>query len=148
MYRSIVVGTDGSPTARRAVEHAAAICRSTAAPMQLVTVDRPPSMTGVASPEAAMFMSSMVASAGDALEATRMELEDQADKVRAEGVEVSVHLRQGEPADCLMAVAELTQSDLIVVGSRGMHGARRFIGSVPNRVAHRASTSVLIVRTD
>ena len=148
MYRSVVVGTDGSPTARKAVEHAAAICSSTGAPLHLVTVERPASMSAGASPEAAMWMGAVVASAVEASEAIRQEMETVAERVRADGVEVKVHVRQGDPADSLVEIADLTKSDLIVVGSRGMHGARRLIGSVPNKVSHRASTSVLIVRTE
>jgi nucleotide-binding universal stress UspA family protein len=48
----------------------------------------------------------------------------------------------------LLEVAESTNADLIVVGNRGMTGVKRFVlGSVPNKVAHHASCSVLIVHT-
>ena len=39
-------------------------------------------------------------------------------------------------------------ASLIVVGSRGMHGVKRVLGSVPNKVSHGARCSVLIVSTD
>lgn len=55
----------------------------------------------------------------------------------------------GPPAEVLMDQAEATGADLIVVGSVGMSGARRFLlGSVPNKVSHQASQDVLIVKTD
>jgi nucleotide-binding universal stress UspA family protein len=45
-------------------------------------------------------------------------------------------------------VAEERGSDLIVVGNKGMTGAKRFLlGSVPNKVSHHAPCSVLIIRT-
>ena len=45
-------------------------------------------------------------------------------------------------------MAEEQRSDLIVVGNKGMTGAKRFLlGSVPNKVSHHAPCSVLIVRT-
>jgi nucleotide-binding universal stress UspA family protein len=47
----------------------------------------------------------------------------------------------------LCDVAANVRADLIVVGSRGMTGARRVLGSVPNSVAHNATCSVLIVQT-
>lgn len=54
----------------------------------------------------------------------------------------------GDAASALIDVAETTKADLIVVGSRGMTGAARFLlGSVPNRVAHHAPCTVMIVRT-
>jgi nucleotide-binding universal stress UspA family protein len=62
--------------------------------------------------------------------------------------EVNVHPREGDPADAILDVAEERSSDLIVVGNKGMSGAKRFLlGSVPNKVSHHAPCSVLIVRT-
>ena len=67
---------------------------------------------------------------------------------RKEGVEVQTHPVQGEPAEAILNVAEETKADLIVVGNKGMTGARRFLlGSVPNNVSHHAPCSVIIVRT-
>jgi nucleotide-binding universal stress UspA family protein len=65
------------------------------------------------------------------------------------GVEqVETFARQGDAADAILDVAEEQRSDLIVVGNRGMTGAKRFLlGSVPNQVSHHAPCSVLIVRT-
>src|SRR3712207_7528474 len=64
------------------------------------------------------------------------------------GVTVEKFARQGDPADAILDVAEETKADLIVVGNKGMTGARRFLlGSVPNKVSHHAPCSVLIIRT-
>jgi len=61
---------------------------------------------------------------------------------------VKTYAREGDPADAILDVAEEVGADLIVVGNKGMTGARRFLlGSVPNKVSHHASTSVIIVRT-
>jgi nucleotide-binding universal stress UspA family protein len=46
-----------------------------------------------------------------------------------------------------LSVASAYDADLIVVGSKGMAGPRRILGSVPNSVSHRADTAVLIVKT-
>jgi nucleotide-binding universal stress UspA family protein len=62
--------------------------------------------------------------------------------------DVETFARQGDAADAILDVAEEQRSDLIVVGNRGMTGAKRFLlGSVPNKVSHHAPCSVLIVRT-
>jgi nucleotide-binding universal stress UspA family protein len=64
------------------------------------------------------------------------------------GVEVAMFPRQGDPADAILDVAEEQGADLIVVGNKGMTGAKRFLlGSVPNKVSHHAPCSVLIIRT-
>ena len=68
--------------------------------------------------------------------------------VESLGVEVDTHARQGDPADAILDVAEEQKADLIVVGNKGMTGAKRFVlGSVPNKVSHHSPCSVMIVRT-
>ncbi|MCU0268006.1 MAG: universal stress protein [Acidimicrobiales bacterium] len=61
--------------------------------------------------------------------------------------ETTCHTLPGDPADVLLQVAREVGADLIVVGNKGMGGAGRVLGSVPNAVAHRASCSVLILDT-
>ena len=75
-------------------------------------------------------------------------LRDAADEVREAGVEVETFAREGDPADAILDVAEERGADLVVVGNKGMTGAKRFLlGSVPNKVSHHAPCSVLIIRT-
>ena len=51
-------------------------------------------------------------------------------------------------SDAILDVAEEQQADLIVVGNKGMTGAKRFLlGSVPNKISHHAPCSVMIIRT-
>ena len=57
------------------------------------------------------------------------------------------HVIPGDPGDAILMVAEEVNADLIVVGNKGMRGARRVLGSVPNKVAHGTETSILIVDT-
>ena len=62
--------------------------------------------------------------------------------------EVKVRVSSGDAADMLVEAAEDTGADLIVVGSKGMTSATRFVlGNVPNKVSHHAPCSVLIIRT-
>jgi len=62
---------------------------------------------------------------------------------------VKTHAIRKGPADALLDVAAEVRASLIVVGSRGMHGAKRLVlGSVPNKVSHQARCNVLIVSTD
>jgi nucleotide-binding universal stress UspA family protein len=69
------------------------------------------------------------------------------DQAASHGVASETHPATGDPADALITVADREGADLIVVGNKGMKGARRVLGSVPNSVAHRASCSVLILPT-
>ena len=77
-----------------------------------------------------------------------MILEGAAGPAQEAGLEVQTHAREGDPADAILDVAEKTKADLVVVGNKGMTGARRFLlGSVPNKISHHAPCGVYIVRT-
>ena len=63
-------------------------------------------------------------------------------------MDVTTFAREGDPADAILDVAEERDAGLIVVGNKGMTGAKRFLlGSVPNKVSHHAPCSVMIIRT-
>jgi len=120
-YKKLLAGTDGSPTANEAARKTFELAMLLRSSVTLVYVGDP--VVGA------------------------ITLEDTA-KGRPEGVKVEPMVGQGEPADVLCQVAETADIDLIVVGNKGMSGARRFLlGSVPNQVAHYAPTDVLIAKT-
>jgi nucleotide-binding universal stress UspA family protein len=146
MFRSIVVGTDGSDTARKAVDEAIDLAKSVGAAVCLVSAYEPVPQARLRQearqmPEDLQWM----VSPREEVDAT---LSDAADVVREAGLEVETFAREGDPAGAILDVAEERGADLIVVGNKGMTGARRFLlGSVPNRVSHHAPCAVLIVRT-
>ena len=146
MFRSIVVGTDGSETANEAVRQAIDLAKATGAKVELVSAYEPVSQQRLREEQqqAPGDMQWMVNPRED-VDAT---LKDAGEQAEEAGVQVEVFARQGDPADAILDVAEETKADLIVVGNKGMTGARRFLlGSVPNKVSHHAPCSVLIIRT-
>ena len=147
MFRSIVVGTDGSQTATEAVKQAIELAKSMTAKLELVSAYEP--VSGQRLREEATQAPDDVQWTINPREDVNGTLEDAAELAREAGVpEVEVYARQGDPADAILDVAEETNADLIVVGNKGMTGARRFLlGSVPNRVSHHAPCSGMIVRT-
>lgn len=62
-------------------------------------------------------------------------------------LKIRTHALPGDPADAILRVAAEIDADLIVVGNKGMRGAARILGSIPNHIAHKAPCSVLIVNT-
>jgi nucleotide-binding universal stress UspA family protein len=63
------------------------------------------------------------------------------------GVEAELFEPSGEPARSIERVAESGQFDTIVVGSRGLHAAARFLqGSVSEHIATHAKTTVVVAR--
>ncbi len=146
MFTRIVVGTDGSETATEAVRQAVDLAKLSGAELNIVSAyapvpkrrvegerqDAPPDVQYEIGPR----------------EDVNLLLEAAAAIARKEGVEVQTHPVEGEPSDAILTVAEKGDADLIVVGNKGMTGARRFfLGSVPNNVSHHAPCSVIIVRT-
>jgi len=146
MFRSIVVGTDGSQTASEAVRQAVELAKEIGAKIQLVSAYEPVPASRLREEkrEAPEDLQWMV----NPREEVDNTLSEAADTVKEAGVEVETFARQGDPADAILDVAEETEADLIVVGNKGMTGAKRFLlGSVPNKVSHHAPCSVLIIRT-
>lgn len=145
MFKSIVVGSDGSHTSNLAVRRAAELAKTCDAQLHIVNVCKPAG-TAMAAPEA-MAMAAAVQVGEDAQRQVLQELERASHIAKAEGVKVETHGRVGDPATVILHVAEDNNADLIVLGNRGMKGARRLLGSVPNAIAHRADCAVMIVPT-
>ena len=143
MFKTIVVGTDGSSTADQAVEAAASLARSSGASLHVVTAYREASGMGAAS--GAAFADG---GARAVLHEAATNIAQKAAANWAQDLDWSTHAVGTAPADAILSVATSVGADLIVVGSLGMHGARRVLGSVPNSVAHGADCAVLIVKTD
>jgi nucleotide-binding universal stress UspA family protein len=146
MFGSIVVGTDGSETATEAVRQATELAKSTGDSIDLVSAYEPVSNQRLR--EEKREVPEDLQWAVNAREDVDATLNEAAEKIREAGVEVNTFARQGDPADAILDVAEERNSGLIIVGNKGMTGAKRFLlGSVPNKVSHHAPCSVLIIRT-
>ena len=144
MYKTIVVGTDGSPTAAEAVRVAGQMAQLCGASVHVVTAYRPTSELFF-HPEFAALPSDVheqIDPAGGAQQTAAHALE-----AMPKDVTTGSHARPGSAADVLCDMASEVGADLIIVGNRGMTGARRLLGSVPNSVAHHAPCAVLIVPT-
>jgi len=151
MFRSIVVGTDGSESASKAVLAAAELAATQpGAVLHIVTVQKPLSPSALAAGE--MAASAPLAAERSWEDEIKVELESTLERAadtakRACDTRIETHARFGSPAEVLCDLAGHLEADLVVVGNKGMHGGRRFLGSVPNTVSHHAPCSVLIVDT-
>ncbi|HVO55720.1 MAG TPA: universal stress protein [Solirubrobacterales bacterium] len=147
MFTRIVVGTDGSETAAEAVHQAIDLAKISGASLNIVSAYQPVSSRRVRGEqlEAPADVQHEIGPRED----VNLVLEAAAAEARKAGVEeVRTHPVEAEPAEAILNAAEEVDADLIVVGNKGMTGARRFLlGSVPNNVSHHAPCSVIIVRT-
>jgi len=146
VFTRIVVGTDGSDTAAEAVRQAVDLARLAGAALSVVSAHGPVSKRRTEGEK--LDAPADVQHELGPREDVNLVLDAAAAKARAEGVEAQTHPVEGDPADAILDVAEETGADLIVVGNKGMTGARRFLlGSVPNKISHHAPCSVMVVRT-
>lgn len=121
MIHKVLVGTDGSPTARRAVERAVAVAGSVGATLTILSVGRD----------------------GERIAKEAATAHDGA------GVDITAKGATGEPAHALVDEAERGDYDLLVTGNKGLTGVRRLnpVGKVPSKVAHHLPCSLLVVKT-
>jgi nucleotide-binding universal stress UspA family protein len=146
VFTRIVVGTDGSDTAAEAVRQAVDLAKLSGAGLSIVSAYEPVSRRRIEDEQ--QGAPSDVQYEIGPREDVNLVLEQAAAAAKQEGLEVQTHPVEGNPTDAILTVAEETDADLIVVGNKGMTGARRFLlGSVPNNVSHHAPCSVIIVRT-
>src|SRR5437899_2836005 len=129
MWGRIVFGTDGSPAATRAGEVATTIARATSAKL-IATSGYRASSVGA---------EERLAEALDVAEAAGM---------RRARLEAEVRLLQGDPAQQMLSTADDVDAELVVVGNRGLQGAKGFLlGSVPEKVVEATHRDVLVCRT-
>ncbi|MGZ5353405.1 MAG: universal stress protein [Actinomycetota bacterium] len=120
-YRRILLATDGSATADRAARKAYALAKRLGASMTLVFVGHPKT--------------------GDLV------LRDTAATI-GEGQPVGLLILDGDPVERIIETATAERFDLVIVGNKGMAGARTaLLGSVPRDVAENAPCDVLVART-
>lgn len=138
VFAKIVVGVSPEATARAAARSAAELARALGAELHLVSAYSEASMDKLGTP--------LVVTAGDPPERRRTEqFLSSLPEARLAGAQT--HALPGAPAREILRVAKEVEADLIVVGDKGMHGARRVLGSVANDVGHGATCSVLVVKT-
>ncbi|MFP5353078.1 MAG: universal stress protein [Actinomycetota bacterium] len=161
-YAKVLVGTDGSPTAMRAVDMASNLAKSLGAQTTIVCVYQPPTEHELeaykADPDDPVAQWNVGKEVRDVPSEFKWRiagtaqaediLERAAERADQAGIDAEVRAIQGNPAEELIALAGAENFDMIAVGSVGMSGARRFmLGNVPHRISHHAPTDVLILRT-
>jgi len=123
MARKILVGTDGSRTAAKAVDRAVEVAAAAGASLTILSAGRPDKAAAVVEAEAARHAQS--------------------------GVALDTQVVDDDAVAALVGAAKKGGYDLLVVGNRGMTGVTRFVrlGVVPNKVSHQLPCSLLIVKT-
>jgi nucleotide-binding universal stress UspA family protein len=139
--QTIVVGTDGSPAADRALEEAIEIAQRDGAKLHLVTAFPDPAVIRERVTSGATSVQVNLSEVADSV------LTRAAERAEEKGIPAETYASESDPAEAILEVAKAQDADLIVVGSRGLSGIQRFLlGSVSSKVSEHAACSVMIVR--
>jgi nucleotide-binding universal stress UspA family protein len=132
MFEVIAVATDGSDTARQAVDAAFDLAGRFGAEVVILTA----------------FADDAGAEGGwTSNSATQAEwlLAEAEEEAESRGLRCSSAMSGGAPGEVLVELAERCRADVLVVGNKGMQ--RKLLGSVPNTITHRAPCDVFVVKT-
>ena len=123
MFGKVLVGTDGSSTAAKAVERAVEVAKAQHSSLTIFTAAR--------------------ADRGESVVAA------EAQRHSGSGVAIDTKVVDTDAVSGLLNEASTGRYDLLVMGNKGMTGVTRFfkLGSVPNKVTHNLPCSLLIVKT-
>jgi nucleotide-binding universal stress UspA family protein len=123
MFDKILVGTDGSKTAAKAVDRAVKVAATSGAALTIFSAATKARGEEIVSAESARHDGS--------------------------GVTIDTLVVDTDPVSGLIDAAQQGGFDLLVMGNKGMTGVTRFfrLGSVPNKVTHHLPCSLLIVKT-
>lgn len=158
-YRTVLVGTDGSDSSMKAVEHAATFAAQQGAKLVIATAHfhevEKGSWARAAAPEKASDRRAEDLLGRDAGYRVHGDahvyeiLRDAAELARGAGAQDVVERSViGAPVEALTTLARDVDADLIVVGDVGLNTtAGRLLGSVPADVARKAKIDILIVHT-
>ncbi len=148
MYKNILIATDGSKLADKAVAHGIALAKAHHATASVVTVTDIWSAFDMAheyklGKKDAIGEYEVLAAAG-----AKRVLDKAAEAAKAQGVDCRlIHVPDKHPADGILAAAEDIGADLIVMASHGRRGMQRLLlGSQANEVVTRSKVPVTVVR--
>ncbi|WP_157016813.1 universal stress protein [Mesorhizobium xinjiangense] len=149
MYVHILVATDGSDLADRALDQTIAIAKALKSDVTVVTVSEPASVVGAGYYAGTGYIGDPIPGLIEAQEKAAKDLLDKAEhKVKAAGLPVkTVYVNDSFPAEGIVLTAEEIGADLIVMGSHGRRGlGRLLLGSQTSNVLAQTKTPVLVTR--
>jgi len=139
VYRRILVASDGSPGAARALEAAIALAKLAAAPLHMITVEELPRFPA--------SIDEVEEEKSEAEHRLRPALEEARARAKAAGIELEVHLVPGHVVAAVVEFIKTHAIDLLVVGFMGHSELyERIIGGTADRLVRLAPCAVLVVK--
>ncbi|WXG39587.1 MAG: universal stress protein [Candidatus Freyarchaeum deiterrae] len=143
MYSKIMVGTDGSETAKKAVDNAIELCKSLGAELIAVSAVNMAPVSGIEKTDGKTYNKIR-----DEFEQHANEILDEVEKKAAkENLMFKRIVKLGDPADVIVEQAKREKADLIVIGTKGLMGVQRVVlGSHAEKIVRWSPIPVLVVR--
>jgi nucleotide-binding universal stress UspA family protein len=136
----ILVAYDGSDPSKKALNKATDMAAKLGGELLIVSVVQPVCPISITEPDCKQMDSLLRTETQGILENLKKNLVQKA-------IKATTFVKEGNPADEILQLAEREKVDTIILGSHGRHGAAKFfLGSVSSRVAGHSSASVLIVK--
>jgi len=149
--KQILVPTDGSKFARKALLHAIKIAKSFGSRIHIITVvdtaDFPPGMLLALLKKDKRLEESIAEFMVAAKTQVRRDLLAEVAICKSRGVDATYDIISGKPVEMILKFARGRKVDLIVIGSQGLHGINKLkvLGSVSRKVSELAPCAVMIV---
>lgn len=149
--KKILVPTDGSKFARKALLHAMKMAKALGSKIYVITVvdtaDFPPGMLLALLKKDKRLEESIAEFMAAAKTQVRRDLLAEVAICKSKGVDASYEIVSGKPVEMILKFARGRKVDLIVMGSQGLHGMNKLkvLGSVSRKVSELAPCAVMIV---
>lgn len=138
--KKILVAHDGSKTSDKALKKAVEVAVGLNSALTVLSVIPELYLTELSDMDRQRITAALTEETKQAMEKIRVSLS-------AKPIETKTIMRQGLPAEKILETAQKMKVDLLVVGSHGRHGARKFLlGSVSSKVVDYATCPVLVVK--
>lgn len=138
--QKILVAHDGSKSSDKALKKAVEIALSFNASLTVLSVIPELYLTELSDADRNRIFNALSRETTEAMEKVRKSLS-------GKSIEVKTLIRQGDPAEKILETAQKMKADLIVTGSHGKHGTKKFLlGSVSSKVVDYSKCPVMVVK--
>jgi nucleotide-binding universal stress UspA family protein len=138
--QKILVAHDGSKSSDKALKKALELAANSNASITIVSVIPELYLTELSDLERNRILAALSKETADAMEKIRKSLS-------GKSIEVKTVIRQGDPAEKILETAQKMKVDIIITGSHGRHGTKKFLmGSVSSKVVDYSKCPVLVVK--
>ncbi|MCI0468829.1 MAG: universal stress protein [Nitrospirae bacterium] len=136
----ILVAHDGSKSSDKALRKAVDLAVSLNASLSVLSVIPELYLTELSDADKNRIFQSLSNETTEAMERIRKSL-------TGKSIEVKTLIRQGDPAEKILETAQKMKVDLIITGSHGRHGTKKFLlGSVSSKIVDYSKCPVLVVK--